>query len=512
MSTAMTERLVNRISGRKGSVSGSRRGFLAGAAMVGAAMAVNPWGFLVKSASAYAAVCGSGAACADGYSVFCCTINNGLNSCPPNSFIGGWWKADASSFCGGSARYYIDCNAYRDGAWKCHCASGTCDSRRVACNQFRYGQCNLNIPYEDTGPVVCRVISCTPPWQQFGGVCTSSSATDNATATHTAPCVGVPPRGSLDSVVVSGQTIRVRGWAFDPDQPVTALRISVHVDGVVVYSGVTATSRADVDRAFRVTGAHGFDIRFAAKPGRHTVAVTAAGVAGGSSTAQLGSRAVTVAAPAVLPVGHLDSVISTPGGHLRIRGWALDLDQPSTSIKVAVYVDGVGVSQFPTTVARADVNRVYRTTGRHGFDITVKEALGTHKVEVFAINVGSGTRNPLIGTVSAKVSGTLPIGVVDSVVATRGSVVLKGWAFDPDQPDAAVQVAVYRDGVGIHWFATGLARPDVNRVHNISGNHGFSISVATAPGRHTFEVFAQNIAPAGPNPIIGHASVVVSAS
>ena len=92
----------------------SRRGFLGGAALVGAALAVNPWGYLVRPASAYETVCGTEPACADGYSVFCCTINGGSNTCPPNSFIGGWWKADNSSFCGGSARYYIDCNAFRE--------------------------------------------------------------------------------------------------------------------------------------------------------------------------------------------------------------------------------------------------------------------------------------------------------------------------------------------------------------------------------------------------------------
>ncbi len=164
-------------------------------------------------------VCGSEAACADGYSVFCCTINNGSNSCPPNSFIGGWWKADNSSFCGGSARYYIDCNAFRNGAWQCRCAEGTCDQRRVACNQFRYGQCSLDVPASNTGPVVCRVVSCTPPWQQFGGTCTSSSATDNQTATHSAPCLGQTPVGSLDLVAASGGTVHLGGWAMDPDQP-----------------------------------------------------------------------------------------------------------------------------------------------------------------------------------------------------------------------------------------------------------------------------------------------------
>ena len=30
---------------------------------------------------------------------------------PPGTLTGGWWKVDGSGFCGGGARYYVDCNA-----------------------------------------------------------------------------------------------------------------------------------------------------------------------------------------------------------------------------------------------------------------------------------------------------------------------------------------------------------------------------------------------------------------
>ncbi|MDQ1721814.1 MAG: hypothetical protein QOI26_1548, partial [Pseudonocardiales bacterium] len=189
MPASLAERIVNRLALRADRPRASRRGFLGGAAVVGAALAVNPWSYLTRPASAYDAVCGADNTCAAGYTVFCCTINGGNNSCPPDSFVGGWWKADNSSFCGGNARYYIDCNAYRDGRYTCHCNTTTCDQRRVACNQFRYGQCNTQIPWSSTGPVLCRMVSCTPPWVQFGGTCGRSSATDNNTATHSAPCL-----------------------------------------------------------------------------------------------------------------------------------------------------------------------------------------------------------------------------------------------------------------------------------------------------------------------------------
>jgi hypothetical protein len=183
MTESFTERLVNRLARR----TPSRRGFLTAATVGGAALAVNPIGYLTKPQSAYASVCGPGASCSDGWSAMCCSINNGHNTCPPGSFPGGWWKADRSSYCGGAARYYIDCNAKPGSHWRCHCNTGSCDNRYVACNVFRYGQCNTQIA--GTTAVVCRQISCRPPWDVYPGHCGTSSATDNNTAEHNAPCL-----------------------------------------------------------------------------------------------------------------------------------------------------------------------------------------------------------------------------------------------------------------------------------------------------------------------------------
>lgn len=182
---SIAERLVTRLA-TAGSRRPSRRKFLATATITGTALAVDPIGFLTRPQSAYATVCGPDSHCADGYTVMCCTIYGGRNTCPPHTFRGGWWKADRSSYCGGQARYYIDCNALPNATFHCHCSRKTCDRRRVACNIFRYGQCNTHI--HGVTAVVCREISCIPPWQLYPG-CGSSSRTDNNTAEQNAPCL-----------------------------------------------------------------------------------------------------------------------------------------------------------------------------------------------------------------------------------------------------------------------------------------------------------------------------------
>ncbi len=113
--------------------------------------------------------------------------------------------ADSSVYCGGP-RYYLDCNAScsctsgcGDG-WQfcdpgcdgltCECALGDCDLYLTGCFQFRYGQCNQQVSC--LGRIMCRVVSCVPPWQ-FEPTCTSTAATDNGTASQNAPCTTAVP-------------------------------------------------------------------------------------------------------------------------------------------------------------------------------------------------------------------------------------------------------------------------------------------------------------------------------
>jgi uncharacterized protein with LGFP repeats len=177
----------------------SRRGLFARLAVVGSAVTTGGLDFVLRPGTAYASVCGSGNSCGSGWTAMCCTINHGVNQCPPGSFAGGWWKAEGASLCGGQARYYVDCQAdcshcgchgshfCGESCWSCkpHCAHGSCDGRKVCHNVFRYGQCERG--RHCSGPVMCRAISCTPPWKWAN--CSTTSATDNFTVSHSAPCL-----------------------------------------------------------------------------------------------------------------------------------------------------------------------------------------------------------------------------------------------------------------------------------------------------------------------------------
>lgn len=208
MSRAVAEATASVLGARS-----TRRSFLVRMAVAGSALTVAPLRYILQPGTAYAALCGPDSSCGSGYTAMCCTISGtNSNSCPPGTFAAGWWKADNSGLCcGNAARYYIDCNVQCGATCGCHCASGSCDERKVCCNQFRYGQCHQEIACY--GPIACRVVTCDPPWT-FDASCTADVLVDNSTAQHTAPCLppgcppaansspppAVPPPGLLQSV------------------------------------------------------------------------------------------------------------------------------------------------------------------------------------------------------------------------------------------------------------------------------------------------------------------------
>lgn len=209
----------------------SRRGFLRRFTLAATALSVAPVTYLLRPGTAYAAICSCsgqscdcGSTCCDGYTEFCCSTY-GVNACPAGTIPAGWWKADGSGVCDAAAgpqpRYYLDCNLVDCGTcgcggsgvcsggcqnphtFSCGCANGDCGLRKASCTQFRYGQCNQNVAC--VGPIACRVVTCTPPWV-WDSSCTTTSATDNNTRFHNAPCLNQPGPWPAGAPVVGDWT------------------------------------------------------------------------------------------------------------------------------------------------------------------------------------------------------------------------------------------------------------------------------------------------------------------
>ncbi len=228
----------------------TRRGLLARSAFGATALAVAPLVFAMRPISAHAAICSCAGSrcnchsdCCDGYTDFCCKLT-GENVCPPNTMVAGWWQAHGTGHCDvdGSRRprYYLDCNhVCADGCGcgssgvcrssctpaKCRCFAG-CNSRRVDCVRFRYGQCNQDI--DCVGPIACRVVTCVPPWL-WDESCVNSRATDNYTGRHDSPCLhngftDLPPNATyVEPVLWAVKEGIANGYSSDIFGPLEAV-------------------------------------------------------------------------------------------------------------------------------------------------------------------------------------------------------------------------------------------------------------------------------------------------
>jgi hypothetical protein len=233
--------------------------------------------------------------------------------------------------------------------------------------------------------------------------------------------------------------------------------------------------------------------------------------------AAVGLAGVPVAPPAAAatgsnPVGSFDSFAQHAGTTLvkpdynpgpstwTVYGWAADADAPGQPIPIHVYVNGVGAAINTTGSPRPDVAAAVGFAGPDaGFQVQVPTMDADTTVCVFAINVGRGTGNTLLGC--RPVDGrdhADPVGSWDVTTAQPGAVRLAGWTADPDRaydPDAAIgDVRVYMDGIDWGELHTGAPRPDVATAVPWAGpNAGFDQTIVALPGTHQLCLFSLNL-------------------
>ena len=388
MATRLFDALVGRL-GRGDRTDGDRRSVLKRLTMGATALAVAPADFVLRPNSAYAAVCRCngqgcpcGSLCCENYTEFCCTLT-GSNGCPPGTVAGGWWKVDGSGFCGGGPRYYLDCNAQCGGCGCkggicngscsgtiCGCAWGDCNNRKAGCVKFRYGQCNQHIAC--IGPIVCRMVTCTPPWI-VDWSCTTASRTDNRTANHSRPCLE-QPFGAIDLLSDGGGSIRVVGWAIDQNN-LDAVEVEVYVDEQPVVVAGAGNYRDDVAAFFPYYGGNrGFDVSVPASAGDHVVCVWARDTGSQTSTF-LAFQSLSVAPPS----GSLDQPV-VEGGRVRVIGW-IATPVGAVADVVRLSVDGVVTATDTAVVPRPDVNAANPAIAVNcGFEFTVDLPAGSHEL------------------------------------------------------------------------------------------------------------------------------------
>ncbi|WP_375480677.1 fibronectin type III domain-containing protein [uncultured Jatrophihabitans sp.] len=296
------------------------------------------------------------------------------------------------------------------------------------------------------------------------------------------------PIGHVDRASVVPGGLRVVGWDYDPDAPRTALRTYVTVDHKLAKSVTAKRSRPGVARKHPKAGArHGFNFVVPVREGRHLICISAKNVGRGKNHVlrKCARRQFDYG-----PVGSAPRVTSPPGS-VRVRGWADDLDRRRARVTVVVTVDRTA-HVVSAAGPRAGLRKTHPSWGvAHGYDVSYPVSQGRHTVCVTGRNIGFGSDNGLgCKTIVVNDDPTL---AVNTLGKGRGTLHVRGWAFDRDAAKTALNVLVSVDGA-LTTLRADKRRADLAKAHPSAGAlHGFNAYLPVAEGVHTVCLTVANV-------------------
>lgn len=297
--------------------------------------------------------------------------------------------------------------------------------------------------------------------------------------------------------------LTVRGFALRRGQ-VAPVAVALDVNGVRVAQMTADQPNAIVAARFPGIGAnHGWS--FTLPVGLDTNGQAC--VTELSTNTLLACRDLNPVTP---PFGDLRVEAALGPPRLTVSGWLIDPDSSEPTV-VHLYLDG----RFTAVWAddpRPDVAAAYPGYGANrGFRVELPTTEGEHTLCAFGINVPRGDH--LLMRCSAVLVGSEPVnrvpprGWIDDVRGGGESVLVSGWAFDPDT-SSSIGVHVYVDGVGTPITADA-PRPDVAAAFaGAPVRSGFVARIPAAPGPHRVCLYAIDANAAGPHTLLGCRDVV----
>ncbi len=204
--------------------------------------------------------------------------------------------------------------------------------------------------------------------------------------------LAVSPFGYWDSATPLVGSVRLDGWAIEPDSRVPAV-VAVSVDGRATPRPVYVATRVDVAARYLGDGNQlGFTIFLPLTAGTHLVCLNAVNV-GAGRTRSLGCRSIAWNGS---PLGAVSPVPRAVGSTLvTVQGWAADPDSNQT-ISVVVTIDGTAPVTTPANRTVTGLQTGLAGHGpAHGFALARSVSFGAHRLCVTAINIGTGSNRGL---------------------------------------------------------------------------------------------------------------------
>ncbi len=265
----------------------------------------------------------------------------------------------------------------------------------------------------------------------------------------------------------------ITGWAWDANSPSALINVDIF-DGTALVTTIPATLfREDIVNAGIGNGFHGFSFTVPAslKDGQpHTIHTYFAG-----TTTELGSSPRVVNCNNVAPAyqGYHDGA-----GCNTISGWAWNINDPDNPINVDIYDGGALLATVPAVQFRPDLVAAGIGNGFHGFALTLP--LSLKDGQFHSIRVKFPGTNTDLGNTPRTIGCNGASPVLQGYHDAADCNVLSGWAWDRNDPDSPINVAIFSDG---HLISTVLAiqfRQDLANAGIGNGYHAFSFNTPAA--------------------------------
>lgn len=169
-----------------------------------------------------------------------------------------------------------------------------------------------------------------------------------------------------------------------------------------------------------------------------------------------------------------------------IAGWAWDQNDPYGTIDVDIYDGTTLIAKVPATQYRPDLASAGIGKGYHGFSFLTPANLKNNQPHSITVKV-SGTNTSLGNTPrTITCSGAAPIYQGYHDVASCNTI--SGWAWDRNDPNMPVNVAIYDNGTLLGVITALQFRQDLLNAGIGNGYHGFSFAGSLSNGTHTITV------------------------
>jgi hypothetical protein len=295
------------------------------------------------------------------------------------------------------------------------------------------------------------------------------------------------PVGVIDATSSAADTVKVRGWAIDPDTT-AATKVRVQVDGVTKATWTANGTKPGLNAAKPGFGdAHSYSGTLTGVPaGKHQVCVVALNVAGSGSATTIGCNTVTRATGS--PQLNIDEASAKAPGVTRIRGWAIDPDTTGP-VRIDIAVDGRTATSVTANTAKASLASAFPGYGAdHSFvaNLTGLAPSVPHQVCTTAVDVKGGNAATRSCTTVAQPTGSPKVSFDQAAATSIGTVTMRGWAVDPDVV-TPVGVSFSLDGKQVSSMTASAASTTIpSSLSGYGTGHGFTATIGNVgPGAHT---------------------------